>query len=392
MKLLFLTPRFPYPPHKGDSLRVWHQLRTLSREHRITLLSMTDAPVAPEHLAQVKSVCEHVEVVPLARAQVLLNLSTGLLSDEPLQVRYYHSGAFASRLAALLSHERFDALHVTLLRMLPYVEGAKGLLGDTPVVVDLIDSLTLNLESRRTQVTGVKRWAYELEYRRVRTYERDVVSQRKNLIVSSPADQQLFGGDQVAVIPNGVDVDAFRFQGQEGRSRETLIFTGNMGYQPNEEAVLWFAQNVLPRVRAKRPGVVFQVVGMSPGDRVRALAGPGTGVEVTGPVADMGDYLRAASVAVTPMRSGSGIQNKVLEAMAVGTPVVSTSIANRGVNGVNGQDLLVHDDAEGFAQAVERVLSDAALRERLGQAGRACVERNFRWERHAEKLAQMYAR
>jgi polysaccharide biosynthesis protein PslH len=114
-------------------------------------------------------------------------------------------------------------------------------------------------------------------------------------------------------------------------------------------------------------------------------------VEVTGPVPDMGDCLREATVAVTPMRSGSGIQNKVLEAMAVGTPVVSTSIANRGVNGVPGQDLLVHDDPEGFAQAVERLLSDAALRERLARAGRACVERNFRWERHAERLEHLYS-
>ncbi len=391
MKLLFLTPRFPYPPHKGDSLRVYHQLRTLAREHRITLLSMTDTPVAPEHQAHVARLCERVEVVTLGRAQVLLNLGTGLLSDEPLQVRYYQCGAFQARLQALLSERRYDALHVTLLRMLPYVENLPaGSLGGTPVVVDLIDSLTLNLEGRRTQVHGVKRWAYELEYRRVRDYEQNIVRRQPNLIVSSPADQQLFGGGQVSVIPNGVDEDAFRYQGLEGRRPQTLIFTGNMGYQPNEEAVLWFAQEVLPRLRRLRPGILFRVVGMAPGERVRALASPN--IEVTGAVPDMAECLREATVAVCPMRSGSGIQNKVLEAMAVGTPVVSSTIANRGVNGIPGQDLLVADDAEGFARAVERLLDDGPLRERLAHAGRACVERNFRWERHAERLERLYAR
>ena len=274
MKLLFLTPRFPFPPHKGDSLRVFHQLRTLAREHRITLLSMTDTPVSPEDQARVAALCERVEVVRLGRAQVLMNLGTGLLSDEPLQVHYYQSGAFQARLQALLAADTYDAIHVTLLRMLPYVEHlpAHSLRG-TPVVVDLIDSLTLNLEGRRTQVHGVKRWAYELEYRRVRDYERHIARSQKNLIVSSPADQQLFGGgEQVSVIPNGVDVDAFRFQGAEGRNAQTLIFTGNMGYQPNEEAVLWFAHEVLPRLRQKRPGLRFRVVGMAPGERVRALA------------------------------------------------------------------------------------------------------------------------
>jgi len=258
--------------------------------------------------------------------------------------------------------------------------------------VDLIDSLTLNLEGRRTQVHGVKRWAYELEYRRVRDYERHIARSQKNLIVSSPADQQLFGGgEQVSVIPNGVDVDAFRFQGAEGRNAQTLIFTGNMGYQPNEEAVLWFAHEVLPRLRRARPGILFRVVGMAPGERVRALAAASPNIEVTGAVPDMAECLREASVAVCPMRSGSGIQNKVLEAMAVGTPVVSTTIANRGVNGVPGQDLLVADDPEGFARAVEQLLDDAQLRERFAHAGRACVERNFRWERHAERLERLYA-
>lgn len=390
MRIFFLTPRFPFPPHKGDSLRVYHQLRTLSRHHRITLLSMTDAPVAPEHLAEVQKLCESVQVIRLARTQVLLNLGVGMLRPEPLQVSYYQSPAFQHALDTLLAAGHFDAVHVTLMRMLPYVAKIDPKTGPR-VVVDLIDSLTLNLEGRRAQVKGLKRWAYELEYRRVRDYEQNVVARRPNLVVSSPADQQLFGGEAVKVIPNGVDVDLFPFVGTASRRPRTLVFTGNMGYQPNEEAVLWFAAEVFPTLRAQYPGLAFQVVGIHPGERVKALARDLAGVEVTGAVPEVLPYLQQATVAVTPMRSGSGIQNKVLEAMSAGAPVVSTAIANRGVGGVHRRDLLIADTAEAFAAAVRELLETAELRSRLAAAGREWVEQHFRWERHAEQLAELYA-
>lgn len=386
MRILFLTPRFPYPPLKGDSLRTYHQLRVLSREHQITLLSMADAPVSPEDQARVAALCERVVVVPLPRWRVAVNLGTGLAARQPLQVRYYQAPAFTRQLAALLAGDRFDVIHATLIRMLPYVWG----IATPPVAVDLIDSLSLNLADRRNQVRGVKRVAYELEYRRVCAYERAVVRHFPALVVSSPADQQELGGTGIAVIPNGVDVDRFAFGGAAGRDPATLIFTGNMGYHPNEEAVLWFAAEVWPQLRASRPALRFQIVGTSPTDRVRALAAT-PGIEVLGRVPDVGDCLRQATVAVCPMRSGSGIQNKVLEAMAAGTPVVATAIANRGVQGVAERDLLVADSAPAFAAAVDRALDDPALAERLREAGRSFVENEFRWEQHGARLASIYA-
>jgi sugar transferase (PEP-CTERM/EpsH1 system associated) len=386
MKICFLAPRFPYPVIKGDSLRVYHQLRALSPHHRVTLLTLADTPVSREDYAHVANLCERVEVVPLSRWRALWNLGVGVLSGQPMQVRYYRARALQRRLTALLAGERFDVVHTTLIRMLPYVWGLREL----PVVVDLIDSLSLNLEARRLQVRGLRRLAYEMEYRRVRKYEQEVVRRFPALVVSSPADQQALGGDNVAVIPNGVDMEQFPFRGPVGRDADTLVFTGNMGYHPNEEAVVWFAAEVWPLLLRRYPRLRFQIVGTSPTERVRALAGI-EGIEVLGRVPDVAAYLNRATVAVCPMRSGSGIQNKVLEAMAAGTPVVATSIANRGVQAVPGRDLLVADSGASFAAAVAEMVDSPAAAAALGRAGRSFVEEHFRWEQHGKRLAAIYA-
>ncbi len=386
MRILFVTPRFPYPPLKGDTLRTYHQIRALSQDHKITLLSMADTPVSREDYERVAALCERVEVVRLPKWRGVLNMAMGARAKEPLQVSYYRSDAFQEKFNATVAQERFDIVHVTLIRMLPYVWERH----DLPVVVDLIDSLGLNLEARRNGVGGALHMAYEMEYQRVMDYEHSLVDRFPSLVVSSPADRQMLGGKHVSVIPNGVDLDRFTFQDQKGRDPDTLIFTGNMGYGPNAEAVLWFMDEVWPLLLRQRPHLRFLVVGTNPGERVRKAARNAGNVEVLGRVPDVTSFLHKATIAVCPMRSGSGIQNKVLEAMATGTPVVATRIANRGVRGTGGRDLLLADAAADFAYEIDRLLADAQLRTKLAEAGRTLVEQEFRWEEHARRLVQIY--
>lgn len=385
MRILFVTPRFPYPPLKGDSLRSYHQIRALGRRHEVSLLSMSTSPVGEDERAHMLELCKSVTVVPLARGQVWLNLLAGLPSRTPFQVSYFRSAEFRHALDNLLADGRFDLVHATLIRVLPYVWDLRH----TPVAVDLIDSLTLNLQDRRVKVRWPLRLGYEIEYSRVRRYEAEVVRHFPGLAVSSPADRQVLGSDSVAVLPNGVDLEGFPFYAPGDRDPSTVVFTGNMGYHPNEEAVAWFAGEVWPLVRSARPEARFQVVGTNPSERVRALSGS-HGIEVVGRVPDVAAYLGMAAVSVAPMNTGSGIQNKVLEAMSTGTPVVATSTANRGVGGTHARDLLVADEPGELAAAVLRLMDDAHLRAQLGKAGRDFVERQFRWEGHAEGLERLY--
>ncbi|WNG48582.1 glycosyltransferase [Archangium minus] len=388
MRICLITPRFPYPLLKGDSLRVYHQLEGLSRRHQITLVSLNDSPLNPEQLEPLSKLCEQVHVVPLPRWRAALNLATGLFTPRPLQVEYHRSSRFERTLSTVLARGRFDALHVSLIRMLPYVW---NLVGKQVIVVDLIDSMSLNLLSRRNEARGPMRLAYDLEYRRVRDYERAVVQRFPSLVISSPIDQQLLGGPHIQVNPNGVDLEKFQFRGLEGRNPATLIFTGNMAYPPNQEAVSWFVRQVWPLLRPRWPRLQLEIVGADPPASIRALAGPGSNIQVLGRVPKMEERLGKATVAICPMQSGSGIQNKVLEAMATGTPVVSTAVANQGVQGCQERELLIGNTPEEFAFAVDRLLLDAGLRRWLGANGRALVEQRFRWEVHVARLEALYA-
>ncbi|HEY8212293.1 MAG TPA: glycosyltransferase [Myxococcaceae bacterium] len=386
MKICFVTPRFPYPAIKGDTLRAFHQLQALSGRHQLTLVSLHDRPVPPEQMSPVDALCERVRVVVHPPWRAALQTGAGLFGRRPLQLAYYRSTRFRQVLDAVLGADRFDAVHVSLIRMAPY---AWDLPAKLPVVVDLVDSISLNLLSRRDGRLGPARALYNLEYRRVRDYERAVAGHFKRLVISSPVDREVLG-ERVQVIPNGVDLDAFPFRGPEDRHRQTLIFTGNMAYPPNEEAARWFVRKVWPLLRSRWPCLRLEIAGASPGPRVRALEEQ-AGVSVLGRVPSMAEHLGCATVSVCPLQSGSGIQNKVLEAMAMGTPVVSTTVGNQGTQATPERDLLVADSPEAFASAVDRLLRDADLRARLATYGRAFVEERFQWRAHALALEALYA-
>jgi sugar transferase (PEP-CTERM/EpsH1 system associated) len=387
MKICFVTPRFPYPAIKGDTLRTFHQLQALSGKHRITLVSLHDRPVTAEQLAPVGKLCERVRVVTHPTWRSVLRTGAGLFGREPLQLAYYRTARFRQMLDSVLAADRYDAIHVSLIRMAPYVwDLAKG---KVPVVLDLVDCLSLNLMSRRDERRGPVRALYDLEYRRVRDYERAVAGHFPRLVISSPVDRAVLG-DRAHVIPNGVDLGQFPFHGPEGRQRQTLIFTGNMAYPPNEEAVRWFVRRVWPLLQPRWPCLRLEIVGASPGARVRALES-WPGVTVLGRVPSMAEHLAGATVSICPLQSGSGIQNKVLEALAVGTPMVSTTVGNQGTQATPERELLVADSPEDFACAVDRLLREEDLRARLATYGRAFVEQRFQWSAHARMLEALYA-
>lgn len=386
MRLLFVTARFPFPPFNGDSHRVYHQIRELNRDHRITLLSISDTPVTAEDYAEVAPYCERVEAIHLPRWRAGVNLGTGLVSRLPLQIHYYRMPQVKRRIEEILREGDFDLVHATLIRVAPYVWD----IDRPPVVIDMIDSLALSLGTRRGQIGGPKRLAYDLEYRRVREYESAVVGHFPGLIVISENDRKALRSEKVSVVSNGVDLDRYAYVGPEGREPATLVFAGNMGYDPNEKAMAWFARQVWPSVRAERTDARLQIVGVNPSEAVRALAEPGNGIEVLGRVPDVIAYLEKATVAICPMQTGSGMLNKVLEALSVGPPLVATSVANAGVGAVPGRDLLVADTPGDFAGAVLRLLEDPGERARIARNGRTFVEQTYTWQQHVRRLLEVY--
>ncbi len=385
MDICFVAPRFPFPIIKGDTLRAYHQIRELSRDHRIHLIAAVEAPVSDAALLEMRKYCAAIEVVHTSRLRSYASLATlGFASRLPLQVLYFDSPQLRAAVRRVTSRGRFDVVHAMTIRVAPSVFAGSNV----PIVVDFMDSFAANIQTRREVVGPVMRRFYDLEYARVASYERSVAARTAGGFVIADLDRDAIQEPRLAIIPNGVDTQAVPFS-DVGREAATLLFTGNMGYQPNIDAVVWFTGACWAKLRERHPALRLVIAGARPAPAVVAL-GRMPGVEVTGKVDSMLPYLHRATVAICPIRCGSGMQNKVLEAMAAGVPVVTSSFANRSIGASDLEAEIVDTESQVFANAVSRLLNDANLRGRRALAARRFVESEYSWSQRAAQLVTLY--
>jgi sugar transferase (PEP-CTERM/EpsH1 system associated) len=385
MRLLYLTPRLPHASRKGDQLVPYHRLRLLAAKHDITLVSFYEQEHELDVLDELRGYCDTVVVVALGRWKPLVRVGVRApLSRSPLQVIYYDSHGLVRCIRKLARDGSFDLVHGYMLRMAPHV-GRLGL----PSVLEAMDSMQLRLEREIPRAPLARRMLLREELRRIRPYERAVGELVDHVVVVSELDARYFGGAPITTIPNGVDTETFRPR-PERRVPDRIVLSGTMSYGPNIEAATWFAERCLPRLRTEVPDVSLVIAGVNPARRVRRLA-QYEGVRVTGFVPAMNDVLAEGAIAVAPMLSGSGIQNKILEAMACGLPVVTTPIGLGALAAVRGRDILVADGEEEFAGAVAGLLTEPLRAEEIGRQGRDYVVATHSWERCAEQVEQIYA-
>lgn len=386
MRLLFLTARFPFPVLFGDQVRAYHQLRILSRGHEISLLSFVDRPPAQEDRQQVAQFCREMTLVPRPRFQKLANLLRVPFSRLPAQTLLYASAAMQRAVGDAVESFRPDLIHVQLARLAPFVARWERI----PRVVDLIDALSLNMQRRAGRERWPMSWMARVEAERMRDYERQVCAEVDQALVVSALDRQTIGPlSNLHVNPNGVDLERFPFRFAAAPS-PTIVFGGNMGYFPNIDAVRWFAEKIYPHVKRYVPAARFRIVGAHPHPSVQQLAERDASITVTGFVPDMHAELAAAAVAVVPLRAGSGMQSKVVEAMASGVPLVVTPFAMGGLQVEHGRELLLAEDAVEFVSQTIRILEDHALRRRLATQARALVERDYSWEKSVAGLEAIH--
>lgn len=386
MRVLFVCPRWPFPVRKGDQVVAYQRLRTLSRDHEITLVSFADRPLTADELAPVARFCKAVYVVRTTKWERAAAAAMSLLRrDVPLQVAYYESEQFTGLVHHLLSSGEFDVVHSLLLRLAPALEEFAG-----RVVLELVDSMELNFR-RQLEVTHRpwRRLVMKEEHSRLLRYEARAAKQFPHRTAVSELDKAQLG-EETLVVPNGVVVPAELPKADE-RAPLRLVFHGNLAYHANGAAVAWLMEHVWPQVKARCPAAELWVVGAHPSPWMERLNGQ-LGVTVTGDVPSVPDVLRACSVALAPMRSGSGIQNKVLEAMAAGLPVVATSFATGGLGEEGRGAMLVSDDANTYAAQILRLLADTDLRASLGRAGFRYVARHHSWEAAAARIEGLYWR
>lgn len=389
MRLLALTARLPFPPDRGDRLRAFHILQRLGREHEVHLVSFIADPAEKAHLSALRAFCADVQLVYQPPWRSALTVAAHLWRAEPLQTLYYRSPGMQRRVTAMRRATRFDAAYIHLFRMAPYLAAAPDLYR----IVDLTDVISGEVARSLAYRGRLSRWLYQVELPRIRRTEQAIAQQFEEVWLVAGEDRRDLAARcptaNVQVITNGVDLARLQPLGI-APTPYSLIMVGHWRVLHNIDAALYLMSDIWPNLRQRYPECRLTLVGADPAPEIQALASH-PGVQVTGFVPDLNLYLNQAAVFVAPLRFSAGVQNKVLEAMAAGRPVVTTERVRAGLGARAGGQLLVGDSAETLTQHIVDLWEQPALAAQLGHAARQFVAQHFTWEQAAARLQAIQA-
>jgi len=381
MKILFLTSRWPVPTITGDRIRAFYLLRHLVQKHDVTLVSFYENF---HEIKQLKSSQLNVRIRPVkfsSGMSLYARMAFGLFSKLPLQVHYYSTEKMNRVISEELKSDSYDLVFAHLLRMANYVINWKS----TPKIIDLTDAISLSYE-RLLQFSGFYQnrnfhKIYSLERERVLNYEKRILQTFDNTLLISEIDKNYLQSqckiEQLSVVKNGVNLNYFKYM-PNGYDPDKLVFHGNMNYMPNVDAALYFYQDIFPLIRQKRPQAKLFLVGARPKKQLQELEKE-PNVFVTGSLNDLRPQLRNAAVSICPLRTGAGLQNKVLESMAIGTPVVATPICLEGIGATPGKEIETAERPEEFAEKVLSFMNNPGKREEFSKRARQFVESDYSW-------------
>ncbi len=387
--LLYLVHRMPYPPDKGDKVRSYHLLQHLAARHRVFVGTFVDDPQDEAHIETLRGLCAGLHVERLQPRRARLASLAGLLAGDALTLHYYRNAGLRRWVAQTVQRENISAAVVFSSSMAQYAQAHPEL----PMLVDFVDVDSAKWTEYAPRHRWPLSWLYGLEGRRLLACERTVAAQAQRSFFATEKETALFRqlapecAGRVEAMGNGVDTDYFRADAARRSPFDPgelpLVFTGAMDYWPNVDAVAWFAAEVLPRLRERRPQLRLHIVGRSPTAAVRALAADANaGVVVSGTVPDVRPYLQHAAVVVAPLRLARGIQNKILEAMAMGRPVVAATPCVEALTAEAGREILDASTAEEYVRCIDLLLQAPDRAAAIGNAGRLRVQHSYTWAAH----------
>ena len=385
MKILYLCHRFPFPPKRGGKIRPFNMIRHLSGSgHDVTVASLARSPAEASEGRGISPYCARFEMAEVHDPIQVARMVARLPTPTPSSMGYFYSSALAQRVRELLRRERFDLIFVHCSSAAQYVAGVRGV----PKILDFGD-----MDSQKwLQYARYKPFpfstGYRLEALKLEREEKRLARMFDLCTATTRAEWETLESYGLSVpsdwFPNGVDSDYFA-PSIEPYDPDTLSFVGRLDYYPNQECMFDFCANVLPRVQERRPQAKLLIVGADPSVKVKKL-GDLPGVTVTGSVPDVRPYVRRSAAMVAPLNIARGTQNKILESLAMGVPVVTSPAGAGGVDIVPGEHLLVARSHEEQAQAILRLLDDPAERQRLALAGRARMLSHHAWSSSMRRL------
>lgn len=375
MKIFVLLSRFPYPLEKGDKLRVYYQLKELSKKHEIHLCALSDEKVSHSSIKELEKFCTSLNVIRLSKIGIVLKLFKNLLfSKQSLQVSYFYNKKAQQQIDKLVAEINPDHIYCQLIRVTEYVKEYS-----IPKTLDYMDALARGMERRIENSPFYLKPFLKIETSRLKRYEHQIFDLFDNRTIISNQDKDLIvhiQNDDIVVVPNGVDYSTFSQKQLE--KKYDLVFTGNMAYPPNVDTAVYLANEVLPLVWKTYPNISLAIVGATPDAKVKALNSEK--IIVTGWVDDITEYYASANVFIAPMQIGTGLQNKLLEAMAMKLPCITSKLANNALGAEHNKSALIGENPKDYANYIVELLENKELYQKVAQNGYDFVKSTYTWE------------
>ncbi|MFH2069948.1 MAG: glycosyltransferase family 4 protein [Elusimicrobiota bacterium] len=392
MDILFITHTFPFPVNEGIKMSAYNLIRELSKKHTIVLASLIESSEEEKYVPELKKYCSRIitviHTIPKLAIRRLKNL---IFEKEPFSVLQFYSRELTEKISEVISGTKFDIAHLHFVNTSIYVRALKGL----SVVYYPHDAMSLHfLRNAGKEKNLLKKFYLISQYKKMKRWENYVSSKTRKTAVVSAVDRDWLGkNSDIEVIPVGIDPEYFKPISYD-EDYPSVIFRGVMNFFPNVDAVLYFYREIYPLVLKEFPELKFYIVGKNPSKEITSLSADKNCI-VTGEVGDIREWMSRASVNICPMRTGTGIKYKILEAMALARPVVATQIACDGINETkDGENILIAADGssepQSFANKIIQLLKDRALAGRISAAGRDMVLKNYTWQLSAEKFERLY--
>lgn len=387
MKIAVFLSRFPYPLIKGDKLRAYNQIVQLSKKHEVYLFCLSDEKVEEDWIEQLRPYCKEIEIGKLNKIGSLLNVALAFFSSLPLQTAFYKSNKLKKQYKGFLKRVNPDLCYYQFVRTMPYAENI-----NLPQVLDFQDTLSANMKRRAGKSNLFLKPFFLMEAKRLERYERKAVSLFDAQTIITDADRQLLpfdSKDKVAIVSNGVSQ---RYVGEvETKEKKfDVLFCGNMGYKPNITAADYLIRSIMPLVRSKRPQTTVCIAGVNPPIGIKAMANEQN--IIIERVEDMREMYLQSKVFIAPMQIGTGLQNKLLEAMSCLIPSISSPLANKALGAEHNKEILIAEREQEYADCILKLLNDESLAKKLALNGREYILENFRWEKCNEELEKVLAK
>ena len=384
MIIIYLTSRFPFPINKGDKLRSYYQIKELSKSHEIHLISLSEKSISEKNIAALNKYCKTITIYKMNLYKRIFKLFQTFFNNKPFQVNYFHHSFIQKKINIKISEIKPDYIFCQLIRTAMYVKNNHTI----PKIIDYMDSLSKGME-RRIKISNIfMKPLVIMEFQRLKRFENLAFEFfNKHIIISKNDRKEIAHNkkDEIEIIGNGIDTDYF--QKIDADIKYELIFIGNLSYLPNIEAAKFIAKEILPKLVGILPNIKILIAGSNPSNRVLKLANKN--IKIQGWVQDIRKTYSSGKIFFAPMTIGSGLQNKLLEAMSMGIPCITSELSNRSLKAIDEKNILIGNSVNEYINLIISLLNDDKKRKKIGESGRIYVIKNYNWQTANYKLLKL---